>query len=155
MGVPLVLAPVASDKTLPVFRLIRVAVAAAAIYFLLIREAHPAMRALWTKRGGHGLELVAPVVAPGEAGEVALGMVWAKLAVGPSNRALDVAEGCVDPFEGGRAGRLGSRAGEDWTMAAGALTEHTPTAEDVGDDLRSRRQPVLLLSPQIGRRSAW
>ena len=36
--------------------------------------------ALWTKRGDHCLELIAPVVAPGEAGEIASGMVGAELA---------------------------------------------------------------------------
>ena len=31
----------------------------------------------------HCLELIAPVVAPGEAGEIASGMVGAELAIGP------------------------------------------------------------------------
>ena len=51
----------------------------------------------------HGLELIAPVVAPGEASKVALGMIRTDLAVGPGDRALDIAERRIDPFEGGRA----------------------------------------------------
>ena len=43
----------------------------------------------------HGLE----VVAPCEGGEVALGMVGAKLTVGPGDRALDVAQRRIAPFE--------------------------------------------------------
>ena len=35
----------------------------------------------------HGVELVAPVVSPGEAGEVALGMIGAELAVGSGDLA--------------------------------------------------------------------
>ena len=44
----------------------------------------------------HGLELVAAVVAPSEAGEVAFGMIRAELAAGSSDRALDVSERGVD-----------------------------------------------------------
>ena len=110
------------------------------------------------KAGDHGLEVVAPVVAPGEAGEVALGMVGAELAVGPGDRALDVAERRVDPFERGHTSSLGSRAGAHRAMAAGALAEHTPTAEAVGDDRASRRQPMrratcdLALAEALDRR---
>ena len=61
----------------------------------------------------HGVELVAPVVSPGEAGEVALGMIGAELGVGSGDRALDVAERRVDPFEGRHAGGLPPGAGAD------------------------------------------
>ena len=49
----------------------------------------------------HRLELITAVVAPGEAGEVASGVIGAELAIGPGDRALDVAERRIDPFEWG------------------------------------------------------
>ena len=47
----------------------------------------------------HGPDLIAPVVAPGETGEVALGMIGAEFAIGPGDRALDIAERRIDPLE--------------------------------------------------------
>ena len=55
--------------------------------------------ALWTETRDHGFELIAPVVAPGETGEVAPGVIGAELAIGPGDRALAVAERRIDPFE--------------------------------------------------------
>ena len=46
----------------------------------------------------HGFELIAPVVAPGETGEVAPGVIGAELAIGPGDRVLDVAEHRVHPY---------------------------------------------------------
>ena len=92
--------------------------------------------------GDLGLELIAPIVATGEAGEVTLGMVGSELAVGPGDRALDVAQRRIDPFERGHTSSIGSRADADRATAVGALAEHTPTAEAVGDDRASRRQPM-------------
>ena len=48
---------------------------------------------------GHGVELVAAVEAPGEAGEVALGVLRADVMIGAGERRLDVAQSRVDPFE--------------------------------------------------------
>ena len=47
----------------------------------------------------HRLELITAVVAPGETDEVAPGVIGAELAIGPGDRALDVAERRIDPFE--------------------------------------------------------
>ena len=69
--------------------------------------------ALWDETLDHCLELIAPVVAPGEAGEIASGMVGAELAISPGDRALDVAERRVHPFERCHAGRLSARPGTD------------------------------------------
>ena len=90
----------------------------------------------------HGLEVIVVVVAPSETGEIAFGVVWADLAIGSGDHALDVAERRIDPFEGRRADCLGSRAGVDCGIGVGALAEHTPTAEAIGDDLASRNQPT-------------
>ena len=49
---------------------------------------------------GHGVELVATIEAPGEAGEVALRVLLADVVVGAGERRLDVAEGGIDPVEG-------------------------------------------------------
>ena len=84
----------------------------------------------------HCLELIAPVVAPGEAGEIASGMVGAELAISPSDRALDVAERRVHPFERCHAGRLSARPGADRLMAAGGLVECAPAAQAVRHNRR-------------------
>ena len=91
----------------------------------------------------HGVELVAPVVSPGEAGEVALGMIGAEFAVGSGDRALDVAERRVDPFEGRHAGGLPPGAGADRAMASDDPVERVPAAQAVGEDLASGGQPAL------------
>lgn len=90
----------------------------------------------------HGLEVVAPVVAPGKAGEVALDMIGAEFAVGPGDRALDVAERRIDPVERGHTSSLGSQASADRTMGVSALAEHTPTTEAVADDRASWSHPM-------------
>ncbi len=46
---------------------------------------------------GHGVELVATVEPPGEAGKIALGVLGADMVVGAGQRGLDVAERGVDP----------------------------------------------------------
>ena len=46
---------------------------------------------------GHGVELVAAVEPPGEARQVALGVLGADMVVGAGQRGLDVAERGVDP----------------------------------------------------------
>ena len=91
----------------------------------------------------HGFELIAPVVAPGETGEVAPGVIGAELAIGPGDRALDVAERRVHPFERRHAGRLSARSGADCLMAAGDLVECAPAAQAVRHNRRAGGQPVL------------
>ena len=55
---------------------------------------------------GGGVEDVASVEAPGEAVEVALGMLGAHMMIGSFERGLDVAEGSIDPSEWRRAACL-------------------------------------------------
>jgi hypothetical protein len=71
--------------------------------------------AVWHRRGSncdvaelrhHGGEIVSPVEAVFEFGEVAGDMLVADGAVSASDGALDVAEGGVDPFEGRVQGGL-------------------------------------------------
>src|SRR3954453_20941096 len=50
---------------------------------------------------GQGIQLVAAVEAPSEAGQVALGVFGANVMVGAGERRLDVAERGVDPGERG------------------------------------------------------
>src|SRR3954462_7473770 len=61
---------------------------------------------------GQGIELVAAVEPPGEAGKVALRMLGADVMVGPGEGGLDVAERGVDPGEGHPLGGLRARAGD-------------------------------------------
>ena len=91
----------------------------------------------------HCLELIAPVVAPGEAGEVAPGVIGAELAIGPGDRAPDVAERPVHPFERCHAARLSARPGADRPMAAGGFVECAPAAQAVRHNRRSGGRPVL------------
>ena len=91
----------------------------------------------------HGFELIAPVVALGETGEVAPGVIGAEVAIGPGDRALDVAEHRVHPFERRHAGRLSARPGADCLMAAGNLVECAPAAQAVRHNRRAGGQPVL------------
>ena len=60
---------------------------------------------------GQGVELEAAVEAPGEAGEVALGVLWADVMVGPGERGLDVAQRGVHPLKRCPLGGLRPRAG--------------------------------------------
>ena len=99
----------------------------------------------------HGLELIAPVVAPRETGEAASGMFWTELAIAPGDRALDVAERRIHQFEWRHARRLISRAGVDRLMAARAFAEHAPAAEAVRHNRRSKGQPVLNTGRAISR----
>ena len=91
----------------------------------------------------HGFELIAPVVAPGKTGEVAPGVIGAELSIGPGDRALDVAERRVHPFERRHAGRLSARPGADCLMAAGDLVECAPAAQAVRHNRRAGGQPEL------------
>ena len=60
----------------------------------------PGLGACPCKTLGNGVEIVSPIEAVGEAGEVALGVFGADMVVGAGDRGLDVAEHRVDPFEG-------------------------------------------------------
>ena len=55
---------------------------------------------------GDGVEIVSPIEAVGEAGEIALGMFRADMMIGAGDRRFDVAEHGVHPFERRPPGRL-------------------------------------------------
>ena len=82
-----------------------------------------------------GLELVASVVAPSEAGEIAFGVIGSELAIGSGDRALDVSERSVDPLEGRHAGCLAARAGANRPVVMAGMAEGGPTGVSVGHDL--------------------
>ena len=75
----------------------------------------------------HALELI----APGETGEVVSGMIGSDLAVRSGDRALDIAERRIHPFEWRHAARFSTRAGANCPMAACSIGEHAPAAEAV------------------------
>ena len=83
----------------------------------------------------HGPEMVAAVAAPGEAGGMAFGVVGAGLPVGSGDRAFDVSERGVDPFEGRHLGRPAPGTGADRPVAAAGMAEGGSAAEGVGHDL--------------------
>ena len=70
-------------------------------------------------------------------------MVVAELAIGPGDRALDVAERRVHPFERCPAGRLSARPGADRLMAAGGFVECAPAAQTVRHNRRSGASQCL------------
>ena len=55
---------------------------------------------------GDGVEIVSPIEAVGEAGEIALGMFRTDMVVGVCDRGLDIAEDRIDPFGRCPLGRL-------------------------------------------------
>ena len=55
---------------------------------------------------GDRVEIVAPIEAVGEAGEIALGMLWTDMMIGAGDRGFDIAEHRVDPFKGRPLRRL-------------------------------------------------
>ena len=86
-----------------------------------------------------GLELV----APSEAGEVTFGVIGAGLAVGSSDRALDVSERGIDPLEGRHAGCLAPGAGAGFSVIITGMAKRGPAGEAIGDDLGVGGQPAL------------
>ena len=84
---------------------------------------------------GHGVELKAAVEAPGEAGEVALGVLGADVVVGASERRLDVAERGVDPVERRPLRRLLSAASGHRKVVAARLGDRLPAGQAIADDV--------------------
>src|SRR5471030_695410 len=109
------------------------------------RGADPGPNEAWH----HGSEIVAPVEAVFELGEVAWYMLAADGAVGSDDRRLDVAQCRIDPFEGWRARRLWPRAGFDdrEQPASVTLAKHRSPSLTTAQ-LGSR---LLLANPEI----AW
>ena len=81
----------------------------------------------------HGCEIVAPVEAVFELGEVAGHVFCADRAVGSGDGGLDVAEGGVDPFEDGGFRGSRSRAGFDDRVAASCPRDGGEAGEAVAD----------------------
>src|SRR3954466_122993 len=103
------------------------------------------------------VELEAAVVAPGEAAEVAPGVLRADLPVGAGERRLDVAQGSVDPLERRPARRALAAAGHHRPVLQAGLGRGRPAAEPVGDETAGRGQVLaddlldLLLAEALDR----
>src|SRR5229473_7085655 len=82
----------------------------------------------------HGGEIVAPVEAVFEFGEVAGHMLVTDGTVSAGDGAFDVAEGGIDPPERGGQGGLAARSGDDRLMDAAGVADTSETAQAVTDD---------------------
>src|ERR1700739_2482865 len=83
--------------------------------------------------GDHGGEIVSPIEAVLELGEVARYVVGADGPIGAGDRRLDIAERRVGPLEGGRARREGSAACDDDLMRTSGLVATTEAAQTIAD----------------------
>ena len=92
---------------------------------------------------GQGVELVAAVEAPGEAGEVALGVLGADVMIGPGERRLDVAQCRVDPSERHPLGRLRPRARHHREVTAPGLGDRHPAGQAVADHVAAGGEVAL------------
>src|SRR3954469_21252844 len=83
----------------------------------------------------HGREVVSPIEAIFELGEVTRHVLLVDRAVGTDDGGLDVAQRYVDPLEGRRVG--GGRAGAslDYRVLASGLRHCAEAAQAVADDL--------------------
>ena len=91
------------------------------------------LRACPGKTLGDGVEVVAPIEAVGEAGEIALGMLRTDMVVGAGDRRLDIAERRVDPFEGCPLCRLAARSGSHGEVIDVRLGDRRPAGQTVAD----------------------
>src|SRR3954470_5066280 len=82
----------------------------------------------------HGGEIVSPVEAVFELGEVARDMLAVDGAVGANNGGLDIAERGVDPLEGRYARRCRTGSSLDGLVAATGVGHTAETLEPVADD---------------------
>lgn len=82
----------------------------------------------------HGGEIVAPVEAVFEFGEVARHMLFTDSAVSAGDGALDVAEGGIDPLERGIEGGLAAGSGDDRLMDTAGVADTGKAAQAVADD---------------------
>ena len=92
---------------------------------------------------GQGIELVAAVEAPGEAGQVALGVLGADVMVGAGERRLDVAERGVDPGKGDPLGRVRPRAGDHGEVVAAGFADRRPAGQAVADHVAAGGEVAL------------
>src|SRR4029077_3628306 len=91
----------------------------------------------------HRRQIVSPVEAIFEFGEVARDMLAVDGAVGSCDGGLDVAQRGVDPFERRRACRLRSRPGRDNLMRAPGIGDAGETLKAVADDSAVRIEAAL------------
>src|SRR5512147_2882386 len=84
--------------------------------------------------GHHGGEIVAPIEAVRELGQIAGDVLVADRPIGTDDRRLDVAERGVDPLEGGRQHCLAAGSGVDRLMRAAGVGDAAEAAEAVADD---------------------
>src|SRR5512134_1890596 len=84
--------------------------------------------------GHHGGEIVAPIEAVREFGQVAGDVLLADGPVGGGDGGLDVAERGIDPLEGGCQHRLAAGSGADRLMRASGIRDTAEAAEAVADD---------------------
>ena len=92
---------------------------------------------------GQGIQLVAAVEAPSEAGEVALGMLGADVMVSASDRGLDVAQGGIDPGEGHPFGGLRARAGNHGEVRAAGPLDRRPAGQAIGHHVAAGGEVAL------------
>src|SRR5512144_2566115 len=84
--------------------------------------------------GHHGGEIVAPIEAVRELGQVAGYVLLADGPVGGGDGGLDVAERGIDPFEGGCQHRLAAGSGADRLMRASRIRDAAEASEAIADD---------------------
>src|SRR5512147_1016577 len=82
----------------------------------------------------HGGEIIAPIEAVLELGQVARDVLLADRPVGGGNGGLDVAERGVDPLEGGCEHRLAAGSGVDRLMRASRIRDAAEATEAIADD---------------------
>src|SRR5438132_9216522 len=94
---------------------------------MILSQSEEAVGHWWSSEGDigeprhHRGEIVAPIEAVFEFGEVAGHMLVTDGTVGASDGALDVSEGRVDPLKGGYQGAAATRSGDDRVMTHPAL----------------------------------
>ena len=91
----------------------------------------------------HCGEIVSPVEAVFEFGEVARDMLAADGAVGSDNCGLDIAEGGIDPAEGRDSSRCGTRAGYDDLVRAAGVLDAAKALKTVADHRAVRVEAAL------------
>ena len=89
------------------------------------------------------LDTRSPIQAPGEAGEVALGVLRADVMTGADKRRLDVAERGVHPLKRHPLGGLRPGAGDHREVIAASRRDRRPTRQAVGDDVAAGGEVAL------------
>src|SRR5688572_26298011 len=89
------------------------------------------------------VELIAPVEAIGEAGEIGRGMLGADVMVGAGQGRLDVAQQRVHPSEWLPARRLPTRAGAHRKVRAAGLLDRRPAGQAVTDHVATGHEVTL------------